>query len=70
MRRLRDKLKAIWHILIDEEHIVFTLYKKQSDKNTFRCRISNRAKVGFINAAENVLKSLREGTYNNKINNQ
>lgn len=64
MNRFKEKLKAIWHIIISREYLI--LYSN----NTFKCRmISNHTSVSFLECSKrridnkiNVIKRIKHAS--------
>lgn len=52
MNRIKEKLKAIWHIIADKEYAVFTVTIKNGKRVRGRacCIISDNASKPFINS--------------------
>lgn len=56
MKRFKEKLKAIWHIIIDKEYIVFTVTIKANKRKSCAALISDNASRVFVETAIEVLK--------------
>lgn len=50
MKRLKEKIKAIWHIITDSEYAVYTLTLKNGKRVNGRCAclISDNASTLFL----------------------
>lgn len=55
MKTLKEKLKAIYHIILDKEYIVFTVTVKDKKHKARVALISDNASNVFIRAAIGVL---------------
>ena len=56
MKRFKEKLKAIYHIVLDREYIVFTVTVKNNKRKSLCALISDNASRIFIDTAIKVLK--------------
>lgn len=56
MKRLKEKLKAIYHIILDREYIVFTVTVKDNERKSLCALISDNASKIFIDTTIQVLK--------------
>lgn len=57
IKRVKEKLKAIYHILIDSEYIVFTITMRNSKRKSSSALISDNATDVFVETAIDVLKN-------------
>lgn len=56
MKRFKEKLKAIYHIIFDREYIVFAITVKNNKRTSSCALISDNASIIFMDAVIEVLK--------------